>query len=143
MSPYRVPAPPPIEELPKKLRAAAAGLALVGSLASAGIVGVVWRWLEMREALGRLEAQEQQLRRALNGRPDCPGYGGDPITPEERARLEAQLEEAMKKQRERMGEGDLAGTQGLWNGGRRILPKCRCAAGDPLCSEIPGQTCTP
>lgn len=25
----------------------------------------------------------------------------------------------------------------------RVLPKCVCAAGDPLCSEIPGQTCAP
>ena len=26
---------------------------------------------------------------------------------------------------------------------RRELPDCRCAQGDPLCSEIPGQTCSP
>ena len=143
MSPYRVPAPPPIEELPKKLRPVAAGLVLVGSLASVGIVGVVWRWIEMREALARLKAREQELRRTLNGRPECFVYGEDPMTPEERARLEAQLEEAMKKQRERMGEGDLAGTQRRWSGGTRILPKCRCAEGDPPCAEIPGQTCAP
>jgi len=78
---------------------------------------------------------------------------GKATTPEERAQLEAQLDEAKKKQADlataaaqvKTGGGGARPTGGGGGAARPSnLPKCKCTGtGDPLCSEIPGQTCNP
>jgi len=72
-------------------------------------------------------------------------------TPEERAQLEQQIEDAKKKQADLVAQAQQVKPGGGGGGGGghtgpvqpRALPKCKCTVGDPLCSEIPGQTCTP
>ena len=127
----------------------------IGVLFVAGLVGGVVMYSnaqkkqqELQAQLTELTTKQEENNRKMSELTDKLSHA---TTPEERAALEAQLDEAKKKQ------ADLAADQAAVKSGQHPiqhvhvgggaaaphLPKCKCAAGDPLCSEIPGQTCTP
>lgn len=95
----------------------------------AAMTSFVFQWrserrLEELEAqVAAIQAAEEHDARAIADLQGSRFVGPDPDDAEERAALEAQLREAAKK-----NPAD--------------VPRCRCAGnGDPLCAEIPGQTC--
>ena len=127
----------------------------IGVLALVGLVGgavVISNQVKARQALEAqltdLQAKQEENNRKMS---DLNDKLGKATTPEERAALEAQLDEAKKKQQQLMDDqasvkSGHAATHHYTNTSgatHATLPKCHCAAGDPLCSEIPGQTCTP
>jgi len=102
---------------------------------------------DLESQLTALQAQADENNKKMS---DLNEKLGKATSPEERAALEQELENAKKKQAElatqqasvKSGGGGVVRTGG-GAATPRALPKCKCAAGDPLCSEIPGQTCTP
>ncbi len=128
----------------------------IGVLFIAGLVGgaiALSNAAKQREALqaqlADLTSKQEENNRKMS---ELNEQLGKATSPEERAKLEAQLDEAKKKQQElaaaqqsvKSGGGGGRATGGGGGAAQpRALPKCKCAAGDPLCSEIPGQTCTP
>jgi len=131
------------------LIAVGAGLLFVG----AAVTGVVTysnaqkKQQELQAQLTDLTSKQEENQRKMNELNDKLAKA---TTPEEKAALQAQLDDARQK------AADLAADQQAVKSGQHVvhhstgvsapvqhLPKCHCAAGDPLCSEIPGQTCTP
>jgi colicin import membrane protein len=124
----------------------------IGVFALVGIVGgavaysnAAKRNEQLQAQLTDLQSKQEENQRKMNELNDKLSHA---TSPEERAALEAQLDDAKKKQAE------LAADQQSLKSGHvghvhvapvhhANLPKCHCAQGDPLCSEIPGQTCTP
>jgi len=125
----------------------------IGVLLIAGIVGGAVLYSnaqkherELQAQLQDLQSKQEENNRKMSELTDKLSHA---TTPEERAALEADLEAAKRKQAElaQQQQSVKPGNVGHVGGGAapvpRALPKCKCAAGDPLCSEIPGQTCTP
>ncbi len=128
----------------------------IGVLAVAGLIGgavIINNQLkkskDLEAQLTAITAQSEENNRKMSELNDKLSKA---TSPEERAALEADLEAAKKKQQDLQQQQQSVKTGGGGNvGGGHVtapvrpanLPKCKCAAGDPLCSEIPGQTCTP
>ena len=132
----------------------------LGVLLIAGLVGgaVMYsnaqkKQQELQAQLTDLTAKQEENNRKMSELTDKLTHA---TTPEERAQLEAQLDEAKKKQADLVAQQSevKAGHRATGGGGgggggavaapRSNLPKCKCTGtGDPLCSEIPGQTCNP
>ncbi len=126
----------------------------IGVLLLAGIIGgaVMYSKAQQRERdlqaqLTDLTAKQEENNRKMSELNDKLSHA---TTPEERAQLEQQIDDAKKKQAEiaaaqqSVKTGNTGGHVGNVTAPTpRALPKCKCAAGDPLCSEIPGQTCSP
>lgn len=127
----------------------------IGVLFIVGLVGGVVALTNAAKQKEQLQAQltdltskQEENQRKMNELNDKLAKA---TTPEEKAALQAQLDDARQK------AADLAADQQAVKSGQHVathhstgvsapvqhLPKCHCAAGDPLCSEIPGQTCTP
>lgn len=99
--------------------------------------------LEAQLSTLQSEADENNKKMA-----DLQSKLGSSTSPEERAALEKQLEEAQKKQQELASQKARvqSGGPAVHTGGatHANLPKCgKCAQGDPLCSEVPNVNCTP
>ncbi len=127
----------------------------IGVLFIAGLVGgaVLYsnaqkRQQELQAQLADLTAKQEENNRKMA---DLNDQLGKATSPEDRARLQQEIDDAKKKaadlaaQQQSVKTGVRATGGGGGGGGvaHPSLPKCKCAAGDPLCSEIPGQTCTP
>jgi len=132
------------------LIASGIGVAFVGAL----IVGVVLysnaqkKQQELQAQLSDLTSKQEENQRKMK---DLEGQLATATTPEQKAELERQIADAKQK------AADLAAAQESVKAGHTPthvhvgggapavhLPKCKCSGtGDPLCSEIPGQTCTP
>lgn len=103
---------------------------------------------QLQAQLADLTSKQEENNRKMSELNDKLSHA---TSPEERAQLEAQLDDAKKKQQElaaaqqsvKSGGGGRAYTGGGGGGGAaKSLPKCTCAgSGDPLCSEIRGQNC--
>ena len=101
---------------------------------------------ELQAQLTDLTSKQEENNRKMR---DLEGQLSTATTPEQKAELERQIEDAKQK------AADLAAEQQSVKSGHAPthvthvaaptvhLPKCKCAAGDPLCAEIPGQNCTP
>jgi colicin import membrane protein len=125
------------------------GVLAVGGLAGGAFVisNQLKKSKDLEAQLTALQSQADENNRKMS---ELNGKLASATTPEEKAELERQLDDAKKKQTELQ-----QATQSVKTGGGprtftgptqqapRTLPKCHCSAGDPLCSEIPGQTCTP
>jgi colicin import membrane protein len=130
----------------------------IGLLLVAGLVGGAVFYSNAQKQKQALEAQLQDLQakqeennRKMNELNDKLSHA---TSPEERAQLESQIEEAKKKQADLAAQQNSVkpggATGGHYTGGgtgaapKPNLPKCKpCAGtGDPLCPDIPGQTCT-
>lgn len=128
----------------------------IGVLALGGLIGAavfisgqLKKSQDLQAQLTALQAQNDENNRKMT---ELNGKLASATTPEERADLERQLDDAKKKQAELQEQtqsvksGHSTGAYHPAAGGGAThpnLPKCHCTQGDPLCSEIPGQTCTP
>lgn len=136
----------------KRLVFIAVGIGLVavtGLVGGAVIInGQIKAKQQLEAQLSDLTAKQEENNRKMSELNDKLSHA---TTPEERAALEQQIDDAKKKQAElaaqqasvKTGGGGHVGGGGPVAPVVRQLPKCKCAAGDPLCSEIPGQTCSP
>jgi colicin import membrane protein len=130
------------------LIASGIGVTAVAGLIIAGVVisNSLKKAHDLESQLTTLQAQADENNKKMADLNDKLSHT---TSPEERAALEQQLEDAKKKQQELASQKENVqhGHQVHVGGGGGVvhanLPKCKCAAGDPLCSEIPGQTCTP
>lgn len=130
------------------LIASGIGVLLVGALVGGAVLysNAQKKQQELQAQLTDLTSKQEENNRKMK---DLQGELATATTPEQKAELERQIEEAKQK------AADLAAEQQSVKSGHTPthvghvaaptvhLPKCKCAAGDPLCSEIPGQTCTP
>ncbi len=129
------------------LIASGIGVTAVIGLVVAGVVisNSLKKAHDLESQLTALQAQADENNKKMA---DLNEKLGKATSPEERAALEQELENAKKKQQElatqqasvKSGGGGVRPSTG---GVSRTLPKCKCAQGDPLCSEIPGTNCTP
>jgi colicin import membrane protein len=125
----------------------------IGVLLVAGIVGglVLYTNAQKKERDLQAQLQDLQSKQEENNRKmnELNSQLSHATTPEERAQLEQQIEDAKKKQADLVAQQNSVkpGTGG--GGGGHVtpaqpknLPKCKCSGqGDPLCNELPGQTC--
>jgi Tfp pilus assembly protein PilN len=128
----------------------------IGVVAIAGLVGGVVVYSnaqkherELQAQLQDLQAKQEENNRKMSELTDKLSHA---TTPEERAALEQQLEDAKKKQADLADQAKSvkpsgpAHYTGPATGGaaKPNLPKCKpCAGtGDPLCPDIPGQNCS-
>ena len=135
----------------KRLVLIASGIgatALIG-LVIAGVVisNSLKKARDLESQMTALQAQADENNKKMNELNDKLSHA---TSPEDRAALEQQLQDAQKKQQELASQrASVQSGHAVHVGGGTAgpthanLPKCKCAAGDPLCSEIPGQTCTP
>ena len=133
MSPYRVPWPP---EAAPPVRRHRTSIALGALWVITATVAFVHQWLnarrldELTAQLAAVQAAEDDDAHAIAALQGPCSAAAESDNAEERAALQRQIEDA------RRHEGELR-VQGA-------LPKCRCSGtGDPLCAEIPGQSCAP
>jgi hypothetical protein len=113
VSPYRISAAP--EKRPERARLATT--IAIGATFFAALTGVVT--FDLRASARRAEIEA------------------------ERAKLRASEDENARRLRELQGSQFGDWPTKVERQKRPGLPRCRCAPGDPLCSEIPGQTCAP
>ena len=119
------------------LIASGIGVAFVGAL----IVGVVLysnaqkKQQELQAQLSDLTSKQEENQRKMK---DLEGQLATATTPEQKAADLAAAQESVKA-------GHTPTHVHVGGGAPAVhLPKCKCSGtGDPLCSEIPGQTCTP
>ncbi len=131
------------------LIASGIGVAFLGALIGGGVLysNAQKKQQELQAQLTDLTSKQEENDRKMK---DLQGQLATATTPEQKAELEQQIADAKQK------AADLAAEQQSVKSGQHVthhtgtiaaptqhLPKCHCAAGDPLCSEIPGQTCTP
>ncbi len=137
MSPYRVPAWPSTPA-PARWTRVFVPAVLGGAFVAAGATTA---WLQAREArrneaiwsaLAALQASEGENARRIS---ELQGSRFERPTDDDRAEIFRTLSEEKRGYEPRGGRAVYRHT--------RDLPRCVCAAGDPLCSEIPGQTCAP
>jgi len=133
------------------LIASGAGVLFIGALVGGAVLysNAQKRQQELQAQLSDLTAKQEENNRKMS---DLNEQLGKATSPEDRARLEQQIEDAKKKAAEIAAAQQSVKTGGTvrptGGGGtpvvRSNLPKCKCTGtGDPLCSEIPGQTCNP
>ncbi len=126
----------------------------IGVLLVAGAVGGAVVYSNQVKAQKALEAQLSDLtsKQEENNRKmaELNGQLASATTPEEKAELQRQIDDAKKKAADLSAQQASVKTGG--GGGThvgvtataqpRVLPKCKCSGqGDPLCNELPGQTC--
>ncbi|HEY1956141.1 MAG TPA: hypothetical protein VGH28_11015 [Polyangiaceae bacterium] len=132
------------------LIASGIGVAFIGALVGGVVLysNAQQKQKDLQGQLSELTSKQEENDRKMK---DLQGQLASATTPEQKAELERQIADAKQK------ADDLAAEQQSVKTGQHVtthhaggttapvqhLPKCHCAAGDPLCSEIPGQTCTP
>ena len=121
----------------------------IGVLALGGLIGAavfisgqLKKSQDLQAQMQALQAQNDENNRKMSDLNDKLSHA---TTPEERAALEQQLDDAKKKQQELQDQTKTVKAGGTYvphaGGGvqHTNLPKCKCAGqGDPLCADIPG-----
>lgn len=131
------------------LIAVSIGVVALGGLIGAAVFisGQLKKSQDLQAQMQALQAQNDENNRKMNDLNDKLSHA---TSPEERAALEAQLDDAKKKQAELQDQTNSvkSGHTGTYHPAAGTgpahpnLPKCKCAGqGDPLCSDIPGTNC--
>jgi colicin import membrane protein len=125
------------------------GVVALGGLVAAAVFisGQLKKSHDLENQLTALQSQADENNRKMS---DLNGKLASATTPEEKADLERQLDDAKKKQAELQQQQQSVKTGGpAYHGGggtgvaKPTLRKCSSCAGtgDPLCPDIPGQNC--